>query len=294
MPSGMPAAVREHCGRRIRETPLRREPFPHLVIEGLLPEAAYAALLAEFPKRERFRRADYAGTGFSRREPHYVSYGLALPREELAGACRELVEYFESDEFARLLLDKFEAAIPEQKRAWFGGTAPDYGSRCHLHIDLPGYEIPPHPDAEDKILTYQMYLPRDESVREYGTHLLRPRGGRATVERPGWELAASRGIEWAARRAGLWERGWVRRMRETEFGFRHGLLTRMWYPWEWFETRAMAEALPNHLLAFAPSERSYHAVKLDIPADHPCPERPVARGFVRRGLRPFDRVAFRD
>lgn len=285
--------ARDHCEARIREAEVRREPFPHIEVEPLFPPDFYQELMEQFPARRLFQKAEYAGTGFSRREAHYVDYGLALPAEELAGPYAEVVAYMQSEVFARLLLEKFGDAIPARKQSWFAEGSKDYGSRCHVHIDLPGYEIPPHPDAEDKLITYQLYLPPDESVREFGTHFLRPKDGNETVERPVWELLVSRGLEKAARGMGWWEKGWVKRLRESEFGFRHGLLTRMWYPWDWFDTVRMVEARPNSFMAFAPSERTYHAVRLDIPANHPRPERPVIRGFVRRGAKPFDRVAFR-
>ena len=46
--------VLEHITRRVESAPLARQPFPHLVIEDLLPEDAYEELLARWPPREHF------------------------------------------------------------------------------------------------------------------------------------------------------------------------------------------------------------------------------------------------
>ena len=56
-----------------------------------------------------------------------------------------------------------------------------------------------------------------------------------------------------------------------------------WRSWDLFESTTVAPASPNTLLAFAPHERSYHAVRMDIPADHPRRERTAIRGFIRAG-----------
>ena len=56
-----------------------------------------------------------------------------------------------------------------------------------------------------------------------------------------------------------------------------------WYQWELFDVAKVVKAVPNSLLAFAPNELSYHAVKLDIPEDSMVKERTVLRGFIRSG-----------
>ena len=45
----------------------------------------------------------------------------------------------------------------------------------------------------------------------------------------------------------------------------------------------VASALPNHLLAFAPNDRSFHAVDFNVPADASVQERRVIRGFIMSG-----------
>jgi hypothetical protein len=64
-----------------------------------------------------------------------------------------------------------------------------------------------------------------------------------------------------------------------------------WYPWNWFRVVKVAEALPNHFLAFAPNARSFHAVDLDIPPESPVQERAVLRGFIRSGRDSYNWIA---
>jgi hypothetical protein len=76
---------------------------------------------------------------------------------------------------------------------------------------------------------------------------------------------------------GFWH--WLERTKlGTEMGFG---ASRGWYPWRMFDIVANAPALPNHFMAFAPNERSYHAVRMNIPES--SGGRTVIRGFVRSG-----------
>jgi hypothetical protein len=82
-------------------------------------------------------------------------------------------------------------AAPELQAAVFQKLAPDLALRFglperevdtivaytkpSLMRDLEGYEIPPHPDGRAKIVTMQLYLPKDRSQLGLGTALYRRR-----------------------------------------------------------------------------------------------------------------------
>ena len=117
--------------------------------------------------------------------------------------------------------------MPQVGRRW--------GKRCYrggLQKYLDGYEIPPHPDVRQKILT--LLIPLHPSAFEttgspiqVGTHLLK-----------------------------------FRRQFEPVYDFwaTHEDYDRCWCPWSWCETVDL-HYQSNSLLAFQPSDKSLHGVK---------------------------------
>jgi hypothetical protein len=280
-----------HALDRIGRAEVLADPFPHLLVDDFLPQDVYENLLRNFPDRTLFEKVVYPGTGHGRRTAHYHAHGLAyrdLKGHESFGVVSEL---FSSEAFSRALLDKFSRVAPEgsspipvEKHPLFKDGASDFTSVFDLQIDLPGYEIPPHPDNPQKIVTYQYFLMEDDSLRDFGTLFCRPKDGRTTADRGRLAGAAGRLIDRLSARSGFHRTGLYRRLERSPLGLRLGVgTTRGWLPWDLFEVAKVAPALPNHFMAFAPNRVSYHAVRLDIPADSPRQERPVVRGFIRSG-----------
>ncbi len=276
---------------RIEQATIQPDPFPHIIIEKLFPDHYYRSLLDNFPARAHFQEVTYPGTGFGQGAFHYHDYGLScLDFSEHPFFC-DLSAFFQSEQFSRVLLDKFSqqlpngfTPIPAQKHRFFKDGATDFTSVRDLQIDLPGYEAAPHPDIEQKIVTYQFFLVEDDSLRDYGTHLCKPKNGKTTARRSkladvtGWLLMR------VARMLRVHHSGAYRRLERSAVGLQLGVGdTHNWMPWELFDVVKVAPALPNHFLAFAPNDRSYHAVRLNIPLDYPRQERPVIRGFIRSG-----------
>jgi len=65
----------------------------------------------------------------------------------------------------------------------------------------------------------------------------------------------------------------------TEIGFGD---SKNWYLWRLFDIVDAAPALPNHFMAFAPNDCSYHAVHMNIPESSEGGR--VIRGFIRSGV----------
>lgn len=273
---------------RIASTPVELAPFPHIVVERLLPDHVFDEVLSALPPRSQYDRVDYPGTGFGVRGRSYHAYGLAYGKmSESTGPLGDLYRVLSSNEFEQALIRKFNSppesggvmAIPESKQRFCNGRADGVTTVFDLQVDLPGYAIAPHPDVESKIVTFQLYLVRDSSLAEYGTLLCEPKDGRALRGRS----RAARGV---ARVIGQLphESPLFRRMERSSLGMTLGIgQCRSWLPWSWFNVVKTAQALPNHFLAFAPNRLSFHAVDLRIPVDAPVQEREVVRGFVRAG-----------
>ncbi|MCG6872806.1 MAG: hypothetical protein LJE84_10990 [Gammaproteobacteria bacterium] len=255
--------------RALADAPMRKEPFAHLLIDGIFPPEYYREVL-QAAASARFERATYPGTGVNFDARSWQDHGLVATGVAPESLLGQLFGFLSSERFARALLYRFAApgsrgpgasAIPPEKFRFFQ-DADDFAAVQDLQLDQPGYEIAPHPDHASKIVTYLFYLPADDSLREYGTLLFRPKTG----------------VQPRHPRPGLLPRVLNR------LAGPYGLMQRSdWYDWDDFEIAGMAPALPNTLLVFAPNETTFHGVRFDPPEELAGPGRPVIRGFIRSG-----------
>ena len=262
---------------RIPSEPIITEPFPHIYVSDIFPRAYYQRLLDRIATVGKFVPALYPGVSVDLNAENFRDYGLACKNFEQDEQLSHLYSFLKSETFARTLLDKFSApnswgergsAIPEEKHVHFKDGRSDFTSVFDLHKDLPGYEITPHPDVPSKIVTILFYLTPNDDIREFGTLLCRPKPEKSAE-------IASRSIPWHSRL--------LNRLTVPLVGG-YGLKQRDgWFPWEWFDVARVAEARANCFLAFAPNSDSYHAVRMNIPPDHPLQERLTLRGFIRSG-----------
>lgn len=264
-----------HVLTRIAAAPIEREPFPHIYVDGIFPADYYRWLLARIDAVGTFVPTLYPGVGVDLASKSYRDFGLTCSNFAADPELARLHAFLKSDGFSRLLLDKFAApdswgargsAIPPEKHAYFANGRTDYTCVFDLHKDLPGYEISPHPDVPTKIVTFLFYLTPNDHLSNYGTMLCTPKPG-YRPERTAHPLAKL-----------------IRRLSRPLVGKHYGFGQRdEWHPWEKFDVAKMAPARPNALLVFAPNAVSYHAVRMNIPADSPLRERQTLRGFIRSG-----------
>ncbi len=173
--------VLDHILHELRQTPAQDEPFSHFYLENVFPDDIYAEMMDNMPDPsaykplsvENYHNRDGVSTRdvMSLDEPHLHD----LPPRQ-----RELWHGIAA-----------ALAAPELKRLVFQKLATDLSARFSmprdkvdqivsfskpsLFRDLDGYEIAPHPDGRAKIVTMQLYLPRDRSQLELGTALYRRR-----------------------------------------------------------------------------------------------------------------------
>ena len=287
--------VIRHILERIRDAEIRPTPFPHLVISDIFPPDYYALLLRAIPPPDQFASAEYPGTGFGTgTRSQRISAGLAYPNLDELPIFGGVKDFLRGEKFCRALLEKFAIpeGIPTEKYRYFQNDAREFTSVFDLQIDRRGYEILPHPDVESKIVTFQFFLVSDASLKEFGTLFCRTRNG-GPANRSSSARVTGKILDRAARLLGgkparLWY--WFERSKlGTEFGFGD---SKNWYPWRMFEIESSAPALPNHFMAFAPNERSYHAVRMSIPDS--SPGRTVLRGFIRSGSGRHNYIRIKD
>ncbi len=291
MPDVDTRSITDFALAKLEQARILEDPFPHIIIAPFFPDAFFENLLKHFPDRSNLQEVVYPGTGHGKKSPHYHESGLAWKDMKSDPVFQIVSGLFASAAFSRALLTKFSqplpggfVPIPVEKHSLFRDGATDYTSVFDFQIDFPGYEIPPHPDVPDKIVTYQYFLVDDDSLRDYGTLFCKPKNGKPTIQRPFLTRTIGRLLNGMASFSGLHHSGFFHRLERSPFGLSLGVgTTRSWLPWGLVDVVKVAHALPNHFMAFAPNRISYHAVRMDIPAACKRQERPVIRGFIRKG-----------
>ncbi len=173
--------ILRHMLRVVERTAAEHEPFSHIYFENIFPGHVYSDMMAAMPAPECYR----AINAYKHSRDDGVSTRDVLPLEPDSLAALDPAQ--------RVLWQGVAAALsaPELKAAVFRKLAPDLSLRFSmpqseverivaytkpsLLRDLEGYEIPPHPDGRAKIVTMQLYLPRDNSQLELGTSLYKRR-----------------------------------------------------------------------------------------------------------------------
>jgi hypothetical protein len=159
----MPVRIAEAIDR----TQLHLEPFPYMVIDGLLPEELYNALVRGLPPVEVFASK---GAG---KEQLAVPFSLAPSYSQRVWT--HLVDDLIPNIIAPRLIDKFRAPIDE----WIASNWPQLDPRSvELHssggrvmLRRRGYRIRPHRDPKWSFITCILYLARPNDDESWGTQL---------------------------------------------------------------------------------------------------------------------------
>jgi hypothetical protein len=174
-----------HAAAAVARAPLQLDPFPHLLIEDLLPEDAADELVAALPSSVFFRRN-------AKRHQVQVPFAFAPAYSRLVWGI--FFEKVVAETVLPAVTEKFRPALDDYVRAHW----PHLGSMREAGIELrvtnsrlmlrrPGYVIKPHRDPRWAFLTCLVYLPRPSDVESYGTQLYRLRNEpRVTHSSPLW------------------------------------------------------------------------------------------------------------
>ncbi len=173
------ASLRDHVVAKVTSTPLERDPFCHIYMEGIFPPELYPSVLANLPPPELYTPLN--PRLYARKDGQSTRDQFHLTAENLARLDRPRAEFWTS--VVRAAVD------PAVRRAVFGKLAPDLAQRfsvseervpdmeCAYDVvlfrDTEDYRIKPHPDGLNKIVTMQFYLPGDDTTLDLGTSLYR-------------------------------------------------------------------------------------------------------------------------
>jgi hypothetical protein len=159
----------QHITRAIQRGKLQHEPFPHVVVDRLLPDALYESLIDGLPPAELF--AD--------RPPNRQQ--LRVPFHFAPDYSRRVWQFMSDvvvrDMLTPIIVEKFRALLDEWLRENFPESADSTStlnlvcSDGRILLRTRGYHIRPHRDPKWGFITCIFYLARPGDPSSWGTDL---------------------------------------------------------------------------------------------------------------------------
>jgi hypothetical protein len=164
--------IAEHTRRAVAAAPLLVDPYEHIIVDRVLPDAVYELLVRAIPPVEFFTDRDR------------IKQDLTFPME-LGPALSAMMWEYMDNVIARqvirpAVLEKFQAPLQRHFESVFGTAFVERASSLpqavhggRLMLRRPGYHLGPHRDPKRALLTCLMYLARDGDSETYGTQIFR-------------------------------------------------------------------------------------------------------------------------
>ena len=165
-------AIVAHVRQAILNAPLNTDPYPHIVVEELLPPSFYRMLLKAIPPAEFF----------GDRDP--IKQNLRIPFDD-GPALTERVWAFMDAVVARegirpAVMERFREPLRERWDTLLGvefreraAALPQAISGGRVMLRRPGYYLAPHRDPKRAMVTCLMYLASRHTHDTYGTEIYR-------------------------------------------------------------------------------------------------------------------------
>ena len=164
--------VAAHVQQVIAHSPMMHDPYPHVVLEDVLPDALHALLYETLPPQDFWR------AGREKRQNWTIGEDLAPLRT--SAAWRFMDDLVVPGALLPALTTMFESYLQSQQgheRSAAGDGRLTYErSGGRLMLRHPGYHFEPHLDPRRALLTGLFYLGRPEDSHDYGTKLFRSNG----------------------------------------------------------------------------------------------------------------------
>jgi hypothetical protein len=169
--------VLTHVRERIEAAPFPRDPFPHIVVEDLLPKDVYKLALEAIPHEVFFGTRDR------------VKQNLRVPFDFAPTLATRVWQFLDERVFRDAIrpaaLEKFRSEVAAYYESLFGAelageaaALPQSVSGGRLMLRRPGYHLAPHRDPKRTVLTCLIYLARSKDNEAYGTRVFRVHGDR--------------------------------------------------------------------------------------------------------------------
>ena len=161
-----------HARAAFATAPLETDPFPHMVVPDVFPEADYRKALAALPAAQEWVDAGR----------HRVNWEIAT--DQASESTTQVWHYIDREVAPQvlkpLLLDRFRPPLSAYWRE--RGFDPlevertYYCDEGRLMLRRPGYKLTPHLDPGHAVLTILIYLARPGDDERFGTDLYRATG----------------------------------------------------------------------------------------------------------------------
>lgn len=165
--------ITAHVRDAIVAAPVLTDPFPHLVIEPLLPARAFGALLEAVPAESFFdgedpRHRDLKGPGRADLPPFAKAIWGSMSSDIVAGVMGPAI----AERLRPLAKDYLRVSVGDEFVD--EAVALELETRgLRLMLRRPGWSLAPHLDPRDQFITTLLYLARPGDPEQYGTQLFR-------------------------------------------------------------------------------------------------------------------------
>ncbi len=167
---------------RIGAAPLDRTPCDHVRLEQIFEPELNRQLLDNLPDQAQYDEQIHKDALLP--DGRYARLRFELTEENLARLAEPKRSFWQgvlnevrSPEIERAYKEKFRAALT--KRFGRDPMLVETVQRPVLFRDIAGYKISVHADNLDKVITSQIYLPRDDSQAHLGTSFHRRKADRS-------------------------------------------------------------------------------------------------------------------
>mgnify|MGYP005994192049 CR=1 FL=1 len=148
----------DYIKKKILSSEIQKYPFKYLCVDNFLSKADYHEIVNNLPKDSKWETKESKNR---RRSWQAQTYTF---NHKLINLTSDLSNFLESETFINMLLKIFNI-----KKNISNGIAKTAWCR-----DYDAFSISPHKDLDSKILSFLIYLPKNNNNKQNGTQLLKP------------------------------------------------------------------------------------------------------------------------
>ena len=165
--------IASHVRQAVEAATLHTDPFPHIVVDGLLPADAFQVLADAIPPDDFFDGDDSRHLDLKSPERAIMPVSAkgvwtSFSRDIVRGALGPAV----AARFRPLLRDYLRLSVGDEL-VDEAAALPLQTRGLRLMLRRPGWKLPPHLDPRDQFMTTLLYFPAPGDPEAHGTQLFR-------------------------------------------------------------------------------------------------------------------------